>query len=254
MSSFRRQLEWYAVSQPDGFVVAQEGGEIIGTGCAMAYPTGRFGWIGLIATDPQHERRGVGRLVTERVAEVLAGHACASVLDASVVGGPLYSRMGFIDKGVTRVLAATQKPLGARSNVMPLSIDDLDDVAAFDAIAFGADRRSLLDVIIMQNPGRGGIARDDDGTVAGYVIAQDAVIGPLVADHPDVATELAQFACALPWEQPPRISMPHETWHLAAVERAGFEQIRELRHMRRGIDVLPGEVGRIAGRISLGVG
>ena len=55
VSSFRRQLEWYAVSQPDGFVVAQEGGEIIGTGCAMAYPTGRFGWIGLIATDPQHE-------------------------------------------------------------------------------------------------------------------------------------------------------------------------------------------------------
>ena len=37
-------------------------------------------------------------------------------------------------------------------------------------------------------------------------------------------------------------------------QRLGFETLRELRHMRRGIDVLPGRRESIAGLISLGEG
>jgi len=256
-SSFRRQLEWYAAAQPDGFVVAEEGGTIVGTGCAIAYPAARYGWIGLVATDPVHERRGVGRLVTERVAEVLAAHGCASVLDASVAGGPLYARMGFVDHGVTRVFTATGPVRAGRAAVQLLDSNDVAtvaDVVRFDAEAFGADRRRLLGVVLGQNRDRAAVVRNDDGVITGYVVAQEAVIGPLVATDEGSVTALASFALGLPWDLPPRISTPPESSHRNALEALGFEQIRDLRHMRRGIDALPGNPARIAGRVSLGVG
>ena len=43
-------------------------------------------------------------MITELLSDVLAGHGCASVLDASLAGGPVYERMGFADHGLTTVM------------------------------------------------------------------------------------------------------------------------------------------------------
>lgn len=260
---FGAQLGWYAAIQPDGFVIAEDIGDgqrtMVGTGCGIAYPGAGFGWIGVIATEPSHQRRGIGEKVTDCVADVLARHGCASVLDASLAGGPLYERMGFVDFGPTRVMAvdvetARAGTSGSRSRVEPITAANIDEVAAFDAAVFGADRALLLRLLVEDYPGRGALVRAADRHVAGFVIAQHAVIGPFAADDNEVLAHLLAFAAGLPWSTRPQVCVPPDSIHVPGLVELGCRTARELRHMRRGIDMSAGRSDRYAGRISLGIG
>src|SRR4051812_45417300 len=93
--SFRSQIEVFVALQPDGVMIAEEAGRVIGTGCCIAYPDAGFGWVGLIATEPSQERRGIGRSITEHAMDVLRVHRCAAAPYASVGRGPLFRPVGF---------------------------------------------------------------------------------------------------------------------------------------------------------------
>jgi hypothetical protein len=147
--------------------------------------------------------------------------------------------------------AADQPPSGA--NCEPLTADDFAEVVEFDAARFGSPRSALLATVIEKHPGRALVLRLED-RVVGYLVAQQGTLGPVVADDSDSLSALVAAAVRLQWESPPRISLPPESAHAEALLRLGFEQLRELRHMRRGIDVLPGRRGCIAGEVSLGEG
>jgi hypothetical protein len=134
------------------------------------------------------------------------------------------------------------------------SARDLGEVAAYDASVFGADRSALLQVLVREYPGRSAFVRSADGAVVGLVVAQHAVIGPFAAEDSDTLGALLAFAAGLPWDSGARICVPPESAHLPALGELGCHTVRELRHMRRGIDVLPGRSDRYAGRISLGIG
>jgi len=257
-TSFADAMERFAAAQPDGFVVAEADGRVVGTGCCVGYPDAGFGWIGLVATAPGYERRGVATRVTEALAAVLAEHGCASVLDASVKGGPMYERIGFHDRGPTAVLTRPGGALAPPSRATDvtcarLGADDLDEVVAYDATCFGADRRALLAVARAQRPGRGLVARRG-GRVVGYTIAHDPTLAPLVADDAAALHALVAEAVTLPFSDGTRVTVPPESGHRATLETLGFEHQRSLRNMRRGIDHLPGRRDLIAGQLSLGEG
>ena len=254
--SFRISVDRFAAVQPDGMAVVEHAGVVVGAGCCVAYPDGGFGWIGLVATLPGFQRQGIGTEITEFLSAVLDGHGCASVLDASAAGGPVYERMGFADRGLTRVLGYAGGADPSAANVdecEPLTTDDLDEVARFDAPRFGANRRQLLTKAVEQHPGRAVVLRRR-GKVAGFLVAQESTLGPIVADTSESLTSLITAALRLDWTTPPRINVPPESGHLATLQRLGFEQLRELRHMRRGIEVLPGRRESIAAQVSLGEG
>ena len=253
--SFRTSIDRFAAVQPDGLVVVEVDGTVVGTGCCVVYTDGKFGWIGLVATMPGFQRQGIGTEITEVLSDVLASHGCASVLDASASGGPVYQRMGFADCGLTRVLgyAASDGPAANVDECEPLTADDLDAVVRFDALRFGATRRDVLAKVIDQNPGRAFVLRRRE-KVAGYLVAQESTLGPVVADTSESLTSLVTAALGLGWSTPPRINVPPESGHLATLQRLGFEHLRELRHMRRGIEVLPGRRESIAAQVSLGEG
>jgi ribosomal protein S18 acetylase RimI-like enzyme len=255
VSSFRTSVDRFAAVQPDGLVVVEHDGTVVGTGCCVAYPGGGFGWIGLVATLPDFQRRGIGTAITEHLAVVLAGHGCAPVLDASTAGGAVYERMGFADRGLTRVMAfaGDVATLASEEGCDPLTSEDLDEVIRFDTPRFGASRRELLAEVIAQNPGRALVLRRR-GKVAGYLVAQDGTLGPLVTDTSESLTTLVAAALRLEWSVPSRINVPPESGHLATLQRLGFEERRALRHMRRGIEALPGRRESIAAQVSLGEG
>ena len=135
----------------------------------------------------------------------------------------------------------------------PLTAEDLDEVVRFDAPRFGANRRELLAKLIDQQPGRALVLRRR-GKVAGYVVAHERSLGPIVTDTSESLTSLMSAALALDWVSPPRISVPPESGHIATLQRLGFEERRQLRHMRRGVDAMPGRRESIAAEISLGEG
>jgi len=85
-------------------------------------------------------------------------------------------------------------------------------------------------------------------------VAQESTLAPVVADTSESLTSLIATALRLDWHSPPRINVPPESGHLATLHRLGFEVRRELRHMRRGIEVLPGRRESIAAEVSLGEG
>lgn len=256
VSSFRLSIDRFVAAQPDGLVVVEHDGATIGTGCCVAYPDGGFGWIGLVATAPGFERRGIATEITEFLSDVLAGHGCASVLDASAAGGPLYERMGFTDCGLTRVMefvgSARAEP-HMTGECELLTVDDVDDVVAFDAMRFGASRRGVLAKAIDQHPGRSVVLRRGQQLV-GYLIAQAATLAPVVAEDREALAALVAAALRLDWRPPPRINVPPESGHVTALLELGFEPLRRLRHMRRSIDVLPGRRECVAGQVSLGEG
>jgi hypothetical protein len=92
------------------------------------------------------------------------------------------------------------------------------------------------------------------GKVAGYLVAQESTLAPVVADTSESLTSLIDAALRLDWRSPPRINVPPESGHLATLQRLGFAVQRELRHMRRGIGALPGRRESIAAEVSLGEG
>jgi GNAT superfamily N-acetyltransferase len=252
--SFRVSIDRFAAVQPDGLVVVEDGDSVVGTGCCIAYPDCGFGWVGLVATAPGHQRRGIATAITEVLAEVLVGHGCAPVLDASLAGGPVYERMGFVDHGPTKVMAFAAEPPAPGPNDCDLyTAGDFDEVVEFDAVRFGSPRPELLAKVIDQHPGRSLVARREH-RVAGYLVAQEGTLGPVVADDPDALSALVTASLRLDWANPPRINLPPESTHVETLSGLGFEVRRELRHMRRGIGLLLGRRDRIAGQVSLGEG
>ena len=255
VSSFRVSIDRFVAVQPDGLAVVEHDGAVVGTGSCVAYADGGFGWIGLVATAPGFERGGIATAITEYLSGVLSGCGCAAVLDASASGGPLYERMGFVDRGPTKVMvfAGGDPPTIDENECEPMSVDDLDEVVRFDAPRFGAPRRALLAKVIDQYPGRALVLRRR-GKVAGYLVAQEATLAPVVTDTSESLMSLVTAALRLDWPTPPRINVPPESGHVATLQRLGFELRRELRHMRRGIEVLPGRRESIAAQVSLGEG
>jgi GNAT superfamily N-acetyltransferase len=256
VASFRTAIDRFVAVQPDGLAVVEHDGAVVGTGCCVAYPDGGFGWVGLVATAPAFERRGIATAITEHLGGVLEGHGCSPVLDASAAGGSVYQRMGFSDRGLTTVMGyvGSVEPAAVNEDeCQQLVADDLDEVVRFDTPRFGASRRDVLAKVIEQHSGRALVLRRR-GKVAGLVVAHDTTLGPVVADTSESLTSLIAGALRLDWTSPPRINVPPESGHLATLQRLGFETRRELRHMRRGIDVLPGRRESIAGLISLGEG
>src|SRR3954447_25477853 len=172
VSSFRDSIDRFVATQPDGLVVVEQGGEVVGTGCCVAYREGGFGWIGLVATAPDHQRRGIATVITERLSAVLADHHCASVLDASAAGAPVYERMGFVDHGLTTVMGLeAEAPARRATACATVGVDDLAEVIAVDAERFGSPRPVLLAKLMAQNPGRV-LAHRVDGRLDGYLVAQ----------------------------------------------------------------------------------
>lgn len=253
--SFRSSIGRFAAVQPDGLAVVEVDGTVVGTGCCVAYADGKFGWIGLVATLPGFQRQGIGTEITEFLSDVLAGHGCAAVLDASAAGGPVYERMGFADHGITTVMGFSEDAptITGWDECEPLTADDLDEVIRFDALRFGAPRREVLARLFLQYPARALVVRRRD-KIAGYLVAQEATLGPIVADTSESLTNLVAAVQRLRWPTLPRVNVPPESGHLATLSRLGFEVRRELRHMRRGIEVLPGRRESIAAQVSLGEG
>ncbi|MGD9754583.1 MAG: GNAT family N-acetyltransferase [Acidimicrobiia bacterium] len=263
--------------QPDGFVAAEEAGDdgtarVVGVGTAVAYPDAGYGWLGLIGTHPDRERRGIGAAVTARLVELLERKGCAAVLDASVAGRPVYERLGFVEAGVTTVLVAGTPPARraapdqtpdqtpdptpdptADGVAPPLVAADLAEVIAFDRRCTGADRSRLYGALCVEHEARSFVARRGRELV-GVAFATERSIAPLLAVDEAALRSLLGAALRLRYASAPTVVLPASSGHRAALEAFGFTEQRTLTHMRRGIGRLPGERGLIAGQASLGEG
>ncbi len=253
------RLDRFLTCEPDGWsVVHHHSGALVGVGGTMSYPESGFGWIGLIATDPSFERQGIGRLVTEACIAHLGSKGCASVLDASAAGAPLYRRMGFVDTGQSALFShdgITFPPVpDSVTNPTLISDEQFDQLVAYDFPRFGADRSRLLEYLRTEFPGRIFLNHDAEGEINGFAIAQDTNVGPLVANNAEAAAALLAAAITAPFTTSPRLPLDADTSYRPQVEAAGFVFVRTLERQQLGIVSLPGRRRLLCAQTSLGEG
>ncbi len=240
---------------PDAWRVLADDDGLVACGCALAW--GSFGWIGLVATRPDRERQGLGRAITDALAERLAAEgATVAALDASAKGEGLYRQLGYATMGHVRCLVAPSTPLPPPARAAaPLLDRDLAEVLALDAAAFGAVRTALIHRLRAEGaPGL--VVRDADGALAGFALVtpNDGTIGPSAARSADAVHALVAGAQATGPVDGGRVLLPPESAWGDALEALGFTESRRLARMHRPGAPLPGERSLLVSEASYAVG
>ena len=250
--------------QPDGVLVAEEQGKLLGTVGAVDY--GSLAYIGLMAVDPARQSAGIGRALMNRLLGWLDERGCPiALLDATDRGALLYEKLGFVDDatafvyellGDVRARPARAAKFGkSPATVQPATAKDLPEVIALDAAHFGADRAKLHHALWPEFQSRWFVARDTSGQLLGYLVDRDPVVGPWVATSPAVAEQLLLAALQLKHARPPLVMVPRS--NMQAVDLLvvhGFVEQRRLRHMRRGGEGPPGNPAALYGQSSFAHG
>jgi len=146
----REYYEFWMETDPEGALVAEENGALVGLN--MNHARGRGGWFGPLAVRPARQGRGVGRRLLEAGLAYLEGRGCETIgLDtfgshSAAVG--LYVQYGFAIVGANVMLEA---PAASRPRPRPPAGLELGPLET-------ADVDTVVDIIEQQS----GFARRPD--------------------------------------------------------------------------------------------
>ncbi len=224
--------DWAALLEiePEGCFGIDCGGALAATTTAVRY--GReLAWIGMVLTAPEHRGKGLARRLMEHALAWLNDVACVK-LDATDMGRPLYSKLGFVDecaverwghaKAATGNSVHAQTTLGTEKPVTVFADRELDREA------FGADRSAVLDRIAVES------AVLDNGYALGRPGSRAAYFGPCVARDAATAARLLDWFLALHAGEPVYWDLLASNPEAALLAQSrGFRRLRSLVRMVR---------------------
>ena len=237
-------------ANPAGCFVAAHDGQVVGTVTTIVY-AGAVAWIAMVLVDPAMRRRGVGTGLLEKALDALADCPCVK-LDATPAGREVYLRLDFVDEYPLSRMTAPAAPSieTPPPNVRAMTDADIGSVAAFDAAAFGVERRAVIEGFCAMAPEYALIAENQSGDIAGYALGRHGErfehAGPVIA--PDLATAqaLAETAFSRVAARPVLIDVPrHSAGWLDWLHGLGFTEQRPFTRMYRGTNAHPGTLKRV---------
>lgn len=192
--------------EPEGCFGIEDDGRVAASATVITY--GReLAWIGMVLTLPDCRGRGFATRLMERCLDYCDGRQVRTVkLDATDLGRPVYEKFGFVEE------AAVERWKGTLAGAQRREFEHDYEL---DRMAFGADRRALVERLGFSRAGR----------VASYA-------GPVVARTVEEARARIMYGGAVGatfWDLP--------VVNAAAVALAGelgFVAVRRLWRMRRG--------------------
>jgi GNAT superfamily N-acetyltransferase len=218
-------------TDPDGFVAAEIGGELVGGGSIVAYDK-RYGFMGFFIMRPDRRGRGLGdRLWNERKRRLLARlDPGASIgMDGVFNMQEYYARSGF--RFVCRDLRFEGRGIQSphREGIVEASSLPFERIDVYDRRHFPAARSGFLRSWI-QRPGGHALAVVGGDALRGYGVMRPCQtghkIGPLFAANASVAEQLlVAFASRVPGE-PIFLDVPEINRDaLALVARHGMKEV-----------------------------
>jgi GNAT superfamily N-acetyltransferase len=252
-NQIERDWQYFLTAAPDGALVAEENGIVIGTVATLPY--GPFTWISMVLVNPRARGRGVGTLLLHR-GLALVPEGVTARLDATPAGEVLYRQLGLAGEyGLTRLFLDAPRtphlaPRTAHPGARPPVRADWPAVLEMDLHAFGASRSGLLERLAHDAPEYAWIVESTAGGLRGFLFGRHGHVrehlGPLVADDHESARMLLESCVA---GHPGRsffIDVPDDqpAWR-DALSLAGFAIERPFLRMYRGPLTAPGEPSRV---------
>jgi len=181
------------------YAVRNSEGRVVATAATLPHG-GRFAWISMVLVTEEYRRQGLARRLLNRCVADLTGNGLVPVLDATPAGRSVYVALGFSDTwGMHRLAcrkwqggdAAVAK--GDASAIRAITDSDWPGLCQYDAAAFGADRRGVLNRLRGRVPGAELIAHRGS-RIVGFLLGRDGrsatQLGPLVAEDDAIAQAL----------------------------------------------------------------
>ena len=191
-----RLEDWqFLLNLGTGFV-AEEHSAVIGTGLCWKHGD-RHGSLGAVIVSQEHQGRGIGRQLMNRLLEEL-GNRC-TLLNATVAGQPLYRSLGFTSIGTIHqhqgtLLAALPVEVAHAEHIRPVTAEDTAELVALSNRATGMVRDELLQQLagVAQ-----GAALERHGELVGFSMMRrfglGHAIGPVVAPDSERAAALITY-------------------------------------------------------------
>lgn len=200
--------EAFWAADPDGYVVAELDGEIVGTGAVIAYDR-KVGAMGLFIVKEDQRGHGLGRQLWYTRRDMLQARLDpdASIgMDGVVAMQPFYAKGGFHFAHTVARHQASFPDLPSPPGTLDLASIPFEQVAAFDGAHFGAPRTEFLKLWLSPKDGAARAILDDQGDLQALGVIRRSVdgyrIGPLFASTPEAAEtlflDLASRAHGLP--------------------------------------------------------
>lgn len=188
-----RLEDWQFVLALGAGFVAEEGGAVIGTG--LCWKQGEdHASLGMIIVSPQHQGKGIGRELMNRVLEEL-GQRC-TLLIATPAGQPLYERLGFAATGAIHqhqgtMAAVASAALAAGERIRLAEPGDIAKIIELANRATGMSRDAVLKQLFSMAEGA---VLERNGDLAGFSLmrrfGRGHAIGPVVAPDSERAKAL----------------------------------------------------------------
>jgi len=178
-----------------GFVALDEIGRVFSS--AMWFPYGAdCATIGMVITSPRVQTHGGGRWMMEGILQQCGERRL--ILNATRAAYSLYVSLGFVPQATVYQCQGYARAVAAQGDaVETVEGDDLAEVAALDAAAFGADRSALMARLAAVSEIRG-LRRG--GRLVGFAMrrpfGRGQVIGPVVAGSDEEAAQLVSALLA----------------------------------------------------------
>lgn len=245
-----RREDWLMAWQFGRGIVAEWDGAVVGTALAWEYGEA-LATIGLVTVAPQYQKRGLGRMMMQRLMAQLADRVL--MLHATRAGMPLYRELGFRPVGSIRQCEGTafhgdpvMLPPGER--LRPMVRSDLASLTALDCEAFGAPRDALMAALMSDARG---VVLDRAGRPAGFAMlrrfGRGHVIGPVVAHDMRAAQGLIGHWLGSQQGKLLRLDVPEESGLAPWLQQLGFSVSEPVEAMLRGpMPPRTGTVGRFA--------
>ena len=223
------EVFWNA--DPDGFLAAEVGDELVGGGSAVAYDK-RYGFMGFFIMRPDCRGRGLGdRLWNERKRRLLArlDPGASIAMDGVFNMQEYYARGGF--RLVCRDLRFEGRGMKSSQpeGIVETSSFPFERIDLYDRRHFPAPRSGFLRNWI-QRPGGHALAVVDDDVISGYGVMRPCrtgyKIGPLFAANASVAEKLLVALASRVPGAPIFLDVPEiNRAALALVARHGMKEV-----------------------------
>ena len=228
------ESEWRVLHEAAVVLGIQQEGRLVAHGALGDY--GGAASLAKMVVSPEHQRRGLGAMVLDRLLAE-AGERDSSVgLCATEQGRPLYASRGFSVSGEVAILTGTPN-LGTIEAGPAVPLVDAEPAIALDRRFSGCDRGRMLRA--RWREAQAAFVLEGRGFVMATEQSPSSVLGPLLAETEQEARSLASAIFGA-MSGPFRIDVPiqHASFRAWLVE-LGLQERAQRVEMARGIARLP---------------